>query len=91
MGAGKGASVVVGEAVVESIGRRTPDRRIRSDVTGQVVSGPGARIERGPSSPARTVVRVGDAYDVQPVSQPDSLREAERRRYGKKSRTAYTR
>lgn len=92
MGAGQGASVVIGDAVIEERGRRVPDRRIRDSATGQVVSGPGAQRVAGPSSPpSTTMVRIGDAYDVRPISQPDSLREAERRRYGKKHRTAYSR
>lgn len=78
---GRGPQVTIGDAVVESYGRRAPrETPIRDSVTGLPISWPGARREMGPSSPAKVVVRIGEAYDVQEGS--DSLREAERRRYG---------
>jgi hypothetical protein len=77
---GKGVLVLIGDAVVESRGRSSPrETPIRDSVSGRPIAGPGTMRDHGPSSNAKTVVRIGDAYDVQ---TSDSLAAAERRRYG---------
>lgn len=88
--AGGGVNVLIGEALVESRGRRAPRQTpVRSSV-----GGAGDSIHSMDRGVPRDAPRRGfeaTVGEARVEAQPDSLREAERRRYGKKARTAYTR